>query len=256
MNLQFDKSLTVNYHSGTQIARILTENWVADNMFCPRCGNTKINHFPNNKPVADFYCPLCNNEFELKSKNGSIAHKVNDGAYETMINRITSNQNPDFFFMNYSKEKQYVKDFFLVPKHFFVPDIIEKRKPLSTNARRAGWIGCNILIDKIPPQGKIDIIVNGVPENITTVVKKVNKSAALEISDISSRSWIIDVLNCVNKIQTNEFLLSDIYSFQRILSLKHPNNNNIQAKIRQQLQILRDKGFIDFLGQGRYRKIQ
>lgn len=255
MNLQFDTSLAANYHSGAQITRILTENWVANNMFCPRCGNLSINRFPNNRPVADFYCPVCNNEFELKSQNGSLKHKVNDGAYETMINRITSNQNPDFFFMNYSKEKQCVKDFFLVPKHFFVPDIIEKRKPLAKNAHRAGWIGCNILIDKIPTQGKIDIIINGVSEEITTIVNKVNKSSALEISDISARSWIIDVLNCVNKMTTNEFLLSDIYSFQKILSQNHPKNNNVQAKIRQQLQILRDRGFIEFLGHGRYRKI-
>ena len=150
MNLQFNQSLLANYHSRTQIARVLTENWVADNMFCPRCGNLNINHFPNNAPVADFYCPLCNNEYELKSKNGSLAHKVNDGAYETMIKRITSNNNPDFFFMNYSKETQCVKDFIFVPKHFFVPDVIEKRKPLAQTARRAGWIGCNILLDKIP----------------------------------------------------------------------------------------------------------
>jgi len=26
-----------------------------------------------------------------------------------------------------------------------VPEIIERRKPLAITARRAGWIGCNIL---------------------------------------------------------------------------------------------------------------
>ncbi|MBQ1398560.1 MAG: restriction endonuclease, partial [Clostridia bacterium] len=36
---------------------------------------------------------------------------------------------------------------------------------------------------------------------------------------------------------------------------KHIHNNNIEAKIRQQLQILRDKGFIEFLERGHYRKI-
>ena len=35
-----------------------------------------------------------------------------------------------------------------IPKHFFVPDIIEKRRPLAENARRAGWVGCNIIIGK------------------------------------------------------------------------------------------------------------
>lgn len=35
---------------------------------------------------------------------------------------------------------------------------------------------------------------------------------------------------------------------------KHMNNYNIEAKIRQQLQILRDKGFIEFSGRGHYKK--
>lgn len=43
-----------------------------------------------------------------------------------MIKRITSNNNPDFFFMSYSKKDLEVNDFIFVPKHFFVPDIIEK----------------------------------------------------------------------------------------------------------------------------------
>jgi type II restriction enzyme len=33
----------------------------------------------------------------------------------------------------------------------------------------------------------------------------------------------------------------------------HPQNRNIEAKIRQQLQMLRDHGLIEFLGNGRYR---
>jgi type II restriction enzyme len=30
-------------------------------------------------------------------------------------------------------------------------------------------------------------------------------------------------------------------------------NNNVKAKIRQQLQFLRDKSAIEFIGRGRYR---
>ena len=125
MNLILDNSIVENYHSSTQIARVLTENWVTQNMYCPRCGNLKIKHFENNRPVADFFCPSCNNEYELKSKIGALGQKINDGAYSTMIERITSNNNPDFLFMSYSKQELKVKDLILIPKHFFVPDIIE-----------------------------------------------------------------------------------------------------------------------------------
>ena len=257
MNLAFDNSISIieGYHSKTQIARVLTEDWVNQNMYCPRCGNTRIKHFENNRPVADFYCPSCNNEYELKSKNGNLGHKINDGAYKTMIERITSNDNPDFFLMSYSKVESKVKDFILIPKHFFVPDIIEKRKPLAPTARRAGWIGCNILIDKIPKQGRIDIISNGKVTDINKVVDKVNRSNQLETKDMSSRGWLMDVLNCVNKISSKSFTLDEMYQFENLLHIKHPQNNNIKPKIRQQLQFLRDKGFIEFLGNGKYIKI-
>lgn len=48
--------------------------------------------------MADFYCPCCGEEFELKSKKSSISTKINDGAYSTMIERIESVNNPNFFF--------------------------------------------------------------------------------------------------------------------------------------------------------------
>ncbi len=255
MELDFNRSLADEYHSNSQIARVLTESWVNENMFCPRCGHRHIRHFENNRPVADFFCPVCRNEYELKSKDGHLGHKINDGAYETMIERITGNQNPDFFFMGYSKIEMKVRDFIFIPKHFFVPDIIEKRKPLAETARRAGWQGCNILIDKIPEQGRIYIISDGKEIDMNCVVDKVSKSNRLETRNINSRGWLMEVLNCVNTLPREEFTLDEMYLFEEELHAKHPQNSNIKPKIRQQLQFLRDKGFIEFLGNGKYRKI-
>ncbi len=224
-------------------------------MFCPRCGNSEINSFTNNKPVADFYCPNCKNQFELKSKAGNFSKKINDGAYSAMISRITSNKNPDFFLMNYSRDENYVKDFAMIPKNFFVPEIIEKRPPLADTARRSGWVGCNIIIDKIPEQGKIYIIQNGSLRDKSTILKNVRRSSLLAENDIFSRGWLMSILNCINSIENEYFSLEEIYMFENILAEKYPNNHNILPKIRQQLQILRDKGFIEFLGNGKYRKI-
>lgn len=255
MELDFNRSLATDYHSNSQIARVLTESWVSDNMFCPRCGHRHIRHFENNRPVADFFCPACRSEYELKSKDGHLGHKINDGAYETMIERITGNQNPDFFFMGYSKAEMKVRDFIFIPKHFFVPDIIEKRKPLAETARRAGWQGCNILIDKIPEQGRIYIVSGGKEVDMDCVVAKVNKSNRLKTQSISIRGWLMEVLNCVNTLPDEVFTLDQMYSFEDELHDKHPQNSNIKPKIRQQLQFLRDKGFIEFLGNGYYKKI-
>lgn len=64
----------------------------------------------------------------------------------------------------------------------------------------------------------------------------------------------MDVLNCIDKIPAATFSLRDVYSFVPSLKARHPENNNIEAKIRQQLQFLRDKGFIQFLSPGKYKK--
>lgn len=255
MELTFSSEIVEQYQSGSQKARVLTENWVSHNMFCPRCGYEHITQFEANRPVADFYCPYCHSEYELKSKNGRMGKKVNDGAYETMIARITGNNNPDFFFMGYSKELLQVNELLFVPRHFFVPEIIEKRKPLADTARRAGWVGCNILIDQIPDQGRIPIIKDGYVMTVENVVEKVAISSRLAVNNIQSRSWMIDILHCVNRIPSQQFTLADMYDFVDELALKHPQNHNIKPKIRQQLQFLRNKGIIAFLGNGRYQKL-
>lgn len=255
MDLNFNVSLAEKYSSGSQTARVLTENWVLENMFCPRCGNTHMEHFKNNMPVADFFCPSCHNQYELKSKRGSLGNKINDGSYEKMIERITGNKNPDFLFMNYSLDNMCVVDLLMIPKHFFTPDIIERRRPLSNAARRAGWTGCNILIEKIPYQGRIDIIKAGSAVNKSEVKKRVDMCCLLEINDMSARGWILDVLDCINMIDYCEFTLNDVYCFDKFLGEKHPDNHNIRPKIRQQLQLLRDRGILDFIGNGRYKKV-
>ena len=102
--------------------------------------------------------------------------------------------------MSYSKTELLVKDIMIIPKHFFLPDIIEKRKPLSQTARRAGWIGCNILIDKIPEQGRISVVSNGRIVDPSIVVQKVGRSLKLEKSDIESRGWLLVVSRVMRKI--------------------------------------------------------
>lgn len=157
--------------------------------------------------------------------------------------------------MNYSKEDWTVKDFIVIPKYFFTPEVVEKRKPLSPTAKRAGWVGCNILIEKVPEQGKIPIISHGELLDKAYVIQSVKRSGRLEVANIDSRGWLMDILNCVNKVETVLFTLDEIYAFEEELHKKHPANGHISPKIRQQLQLLRDRGFIEFLGNGRYKKL-
>src|SRR3989338_5268716 len=101
MNLTFDKKLAEDYKSQSQKVRVLTEAWVDNSIFCPNCGYTNIEQYGSNKPVADFYFKNCHEDYELKSKQNQISNKIVDGAYRTMIQRLTSANNPNFFLLNY-----------------------------------------------------------------------------------------------------------------------------------------------------------
>jgi type II restriction enzyme len=180
--------------------------------------------------------------------------KIVDGAYRTMIERLQSSNNPNFFLLNYDLQNFVVKNFFVIPKHFFIPEIIEKRKQLSLTARRAGWIGCNILLQSIPESGKIFFIKNRKIEPRQNVIINWQKTLFLrEEKGIDAKGWLLDVMNCIDKLEIKEFSLDEIYAFEGILSKKHPENKHIKDKIRQQLQILRDKGYLKFIGRGHYK---
>jgi len=234
--------------------RVLTEHWVDNSIFCPNCGHLKIDRHPNNQPVADFYCTNCREDYELKSKRDTLGIKIVDGAYRTMLERLTSSNNPNLFLLNYDLENLEVTNLLVIPKHFFVPEIIEKRKPLSETARRAGWIGCNILLNYIPQAGKIFFIRNRRVEPKGKVLAEWKKTLFLrEEKEASVRGWLLDVMRSIEKLNRHEFTLGDIYVFENELRRLHPKNKHVKDKIRQQLQILRDNGYLDFVSPGYYR---
>ncbi len=53
----------------------------------------------------------------------------------------------------------------------------------------------------------------------------------------------------------NSFTLPDVYALADPLRSALPNNRHVEAKIRQSLQILRDRGQLAFAGGGRYEKL-
>ena len=256
MNLSFDTKLTDGYTSQSQKIRVLTESWVDKQIYCPNCGHINVDKYDNNKPVGDFFCSNCKEDYELKSKKDSVGARIVDGAYSTMIERLQSTTNPNFFFLSYDLKNLSVLNFIVIPKHFFVPEIIEKRKPLTKTARRAGWVGCNILLQSIPQTGKIFLVKNKVIEPKDKVLIEWQKTLFLrEEKDIKAKGWLLDVMVCVERIKDKEFSLDDIYHFEKELNKKHPDNRYIRDKIRQQLQVLRDKGYLEFTTRGHYTRL-
>lgn len=252
MKLGFEESQAA-YSSGSQNARVWTESWVNAWAYCPHCGNQKISQFPNNSPVADFFCTQCKEEYELKSKKGKFGPKVSDGAYSSKCDRLAASNNPNLLLMNYDRQALAVVDLLIVPKHFFAINIIEQRKPLSLTARRAGWVGSNILLSRVPESGKIHIVMNGVVRPKDLVLEEWRKTLFLRQESPETRGWLLDVMKCVETLGKQEFSLDEVYQFEQHLSQLYPDNQNVRPKIRQQLQYLRDRGFVEFIGRGQYR---
>ena len=72
--------------------------------------------------------------------------------------------------------------------------------------------------------------------------------------------WGADILACIRVLQAEttveEFTLQNFYTrFVPEMASRYLQNRNLEAKIRQQLQVLRDGGVITFLEPGRYRVI-
>lgn len=61
------------------------------------------------------------------------------------------------------------------------------------------------------------------------------------------------MMRCVEKLGRNEFALEDVYIFEKELRGLHPDNRHIKDKIRQQLQILRDRRYLRFVDRGKYQ---
>lgn len=237
------------YRSPSQKVRVFTERWVHDHAYCPKCGKNLIQHDVNQK-IKDFYCKYCGEDFELKSKKKSFGNKITDGAYSSMKEILESNKVPNFFFLAYLDK--LVENFFLIPKHYFVMSIIEKRAPLSQGTKRAGWVGCNILLKTLPESGRIYYIKNRKIQPKNKVINAFNKTKFLRGEKQEKRGWIVDVMKCVEELGKKHFSLDDMYRFAGYLSKLHPENKNVKPKIRQQLQFLRDKGYLKFKGKGRY----
>ncbi|MGH9547537.1 MAG: DpnI domain-containing protein [Terriglobales bacterium] len=252
MNLRCRVELAAAYKAGSQIARVLSEDWCGRELYCPACDSKRLLRSRTNTPAIDFTCPECEQSFQLKSLRTWNPNKVVDAGYDAMIRAIRSDKASHLLVLQYTNEWR-VANVLLVPRMFFTESTIERRNPLGAAARRAGWVGCNIFLGGIPADGKIALVSNGVPEPKRRVRKEFDRVRRLAEVPPMLRRWTVDVLNGIRRLGKRRFSLQELYRLETELELLHPHNLNIRPKIRQQLQVLRDLRLIGFEGQGRYR---
>ncbi|MBK7899784.1 MAG: hypothetical protein KA603_02175 [Azonexus sp.] len=238
------------YRSATQRARVFSEAWVEEHFRCPSCSE-RLQATPNNTQALDFTCPSCCSGFELKSKKGAFGRTVADGAYAAMLARIRASRSTSLILLGYTEDYR-TRSVIAVPARFLVEALIVPRKPLGPHCRRAGWQGCNINIGLLPPDGRIVCVHEFVTRPQAEICQEWKRTAFLEDSNSAARSWLAVIMGIVSRLERTRFSLADVYQAEGELAERFPGNSNLRAKIRQQLQVLRDKGWLTFLGNGQY----
>ena len=252
MNLSMVGDLASAYHSASQRARVVTEAWGEKNLYCPNCASGNLSRLRNNTKTSDYECPACGFRYQLKGQKTRIGERINDGAYEAMLEAINTDSTPNFFFMQYDLADWRVKNLLLVPSFAFPVSAIIKRKPLALTARRAGWIGCNIALSRIPIDARIAVVCESIVLPAPDVREKYRRVKPLRELGAKQSGWTLDVLNAVRRLDKTTFTTAEMYSFTRELEELHPDNRHVKDKIRQQLQVLRDRGFLRQVERGEW----
>ncbi len=242
------------FRSASQQARVSTERWTLDHFYCVSCGQA-LSAFPPSTPVYDFYSPQCRENFQLKSAQHVFARTALGANYDSTMEALLRDKFPSLVLLHYNRPSWTVEDLSVVHRACITTSCIKPRKPLGSTAKRRGWRGYTISLDLIPELGRISIVSNGSISPKSEVLARWKRTESLLKIKPDVRGWTADVLRCVERLFTS-FTLENVYSFEAELASNHPDNHNIRAKIRQQLQILRDLGIIAFVSPGVYRYIR
>ncbi|HEV2133358.1 MAG TPA: DpnI domain-containing protein [Terracidiphilus sp.] len=254
MQLECDLSIASMYVSAVQRARVISEAWFGNNCYCLACEQESLARCKPNTQATDFSCESCGHRYELKTFEKRPRKSLVDGAYLALMARIESGCAPTLCLLERSSSWQ-IRALTAIHSSFLVPWVIEQRPPLKADARRAGWIGCNIRLDRIPSDGEVALISNGCLLPKAGVRRRFQRYLPLSNLPKSQRGWATLTLRVLRGLSKAHFTLPEVYAQEREFSAVYPQNRHVREKIRQQLQVLRDLGVIRFHGKGCYELI-
>jgi len=67
MQLSMDAERAIGYRSLSQVARVVTEDWAAQNLYCAACDADQLEQSAVNTHAVDFTCTSCRASYQLKS---------------------------------------------------------------------------------------------------------------------------------------------------------------------------------------------
>ena len=148
-----------SWKSESRIMGQAAEDWCEDNVKCYQCGD-RFRQYPNNEAGKDLYCPTCGLDVQVKTgKSGNIrinrkgVLKVTGADYKQTLSKVKV-ENIDYMFVGYCRETYDITFLKGIAHSEMNESFIIPRKPLSPNARRAGWQGCYLEI----PEEKLNLL--------------------------------------------------------------------------------------------------
>ena len=243
------------YKSASQRTRRITEPWGTENLYCCACPRDQLNPEKTNAQVSDFRCPECVERYQLKSQSKKLGGRILGSNYQKMVDAILGNQSPNFFLLHYQLPEWLVRNLLVIPRFAISPSVIIQRKPLSISARRSNWTGYVLDVGLIPESAKIPLVVEGAEIPRRVVREQFSRIAKIQTLKPEQRGWTLDVLRCVESLHSEAFTNDDVYAFEPELARLYPGNRHIRDKIRQQLQVLRDRGFLQQPARGHWQRL-
>ena len=144
----------------------------------------------------------------------------------------------------------------LIQEPAIVSDIVADFERLKTDSR-TGKIKpehiaeANAIIEKAPARQYVPLTEIEIESDVESDVFSGGADAIIN----SLTGWKSDVFSLLKTLPNGQFTAAEVRAFIPELERLHPTNNTVDAKLRQQLQQLRDTGLIEFLGNGKYRKL-
>lgn len=175
--------------------------------------------------------------------------------YDKMMEAVRANRTPHFHLLHYVLPEAMVRNLVVIPRFAISSSAIRPRNPLSKVARRAAWVGYLFDLRLVPSTAKIALIHEGEIIDPVSVRAQFGKIARIASLSVEQRGWSLDVLRCLESLHCAEFTTSEAYQFVPELSALHPANRHIREKIRQQLQVLRDRGLLRQVDRGRWTRV-
>jgi type II restriction enzyme len=177
------------------------------------CDAKRLSPTLNNNRGYDFECLNCTARYQLKSCAREPKDRIVDSAYSTMRSAIESDRVPNLLILHYSI-RWSVYNLLLIPSFCFSITALEKRKPLSPTARRAGWVGCNIRLSAMPPDAKIKVVEDSCETEPSRIRGRFDSLRALTKLEPKARGWTLDILRLARLLKQKQFTLDQMYNFE------------------------------------------